>query len=143
MAYLDEILDKPEFSEGWGVVDRRRDKGMKTVARALRAMLIAAILLALFNSAGLLRWTRDLRPTETSASIYALSSVWDARMQVHRFDEPAGVVHRHLENFRVLRWDDVRDELDTLQRRFARAFPATAAFAVPENNAMPRLRGRI
>lgn len=143
MAYLDEILDKPEFSEGWGVIDRRRDKGMKMVGRALCAMLIAAILLALFNSAGLLRWTRDLRPTEASASIYALASVWDARMQVHRFDEPAGVVHRRLENFRVLRWDDVRNELNILHKRFVKTRPDTAIFAMPEDNPMPRLRGQI
>jgi hypothetical protein len=143
MAYLDEIIDKPEFSEGWGVVDRTQQNSQRAARSALCAMVMATLILAFFNSERLVSWARELPAGDVSATVYEMAVVWNARMQVHGFDIPRNTIHTRLETMRAARWEDVEREFNEFRDSIAPTARRRRVLAMPVEDDMPPLRGQL
>ena len=108
-------LDLPDERTGWwrrrGRARRRAFAGegaapetMTNVRRAGWAMIIAFVLMAVFNSSGLRSWARDLPPGWVADRAVAGADAWHALMADVGAAELRPAVHGFFERVRGVQW---------------------------------------
>ena len=88
-------------------------------ARAFGALTVAMLILAVFNSAALISYARDLVSSESGRQIYALSERWHGMMEDVHATEALGVLRQRVDTAREARWSDLARTLG-IERFLAR-----------------------
>lgn len=71
-----------------------------TVLKAATAMIIATLVLGVFNSDGLRSYARDLQPSTLNDQIVRTADSWHDLMHRAGFTEPKRIVRELMERFR-------------------------------------------
>lgn len=76
-------------------------------ARVFGALLIAAGVLAIFNSEALVHWTRGLSSTAAGRQAFSLAMEWDAWMKASSADRLVAAIRDRVTMVRSAAWEDV------------------------------------
>lgn len=69
-----------------------------------RVIIIAAVALAVFNSASITSWASTLPPNWATETIRLVAGVWDERLAQMGLDQPRAVVRQAYEAQKAKRW---------------------------------------
>ena len=80
---------------------------IRTRAKMMRAMLIAALFLAIFNSTSLVQYVRGLPTGKVEDTVIALAETWHEHMNKNRLTELIVVIRGKVLAFKESSWSDL------------------------------------
>lgn len=106
---FDELAIADDRVEAVRVADLQREAATRSnVARFTRAMWIAAVLLLLFNSQGLVTYVNGWGVGPVQDTVVALATTWNDQMEKNGLTRPAALVRSAIERWRNSSWNEVR-----------------------------------
>jgi len=72
-----------------------------------RIIIVATVMLAVFNSPSIQTWATTLPPDWGSQTVDALADVWTQRLSELGLDKPRAVVHQNYETAKQVQWRDI------------------------------------
>jgi hypothetical protein len=76
-----------------------------------RIIIIATLMLAVFNAASIQTWATTLSPNWGTQTVSALADVWSSRLGDAGLDRPRAAVHNSYEAAKQAQWRDVLHDL--------------------------------
>ena len=118
---LDLMREKEEMGTNWAVTSAadltREEKTRTSVARFLRAMWIAMVLLLLFNSNQLVTYVNGFSVGPVQDATVALATTWNEQMEKNGMARFVTAIRERVAVLRNTGWDEMRPHADGAQSR--------------------------